>query len=457
MKKIIKVFLLLLCVLSILSACTNRVVVDYLKMSWRNDKTSNHGYAAAFYNERIYYVSNESGDAGIYSMELDGSDVRIELKNPSITYLEVIKNKLYFAGLKEIAENVYDPWVAAKNKHSLYSFDLGDGQQREFNTRRGNTIRFFIPENDYKVITGGSISTSTSVYDNSFDRTDRTDDLVDRTEIIDKTTFSFRYRDEDVKKDLYQLGDMIIISMFLPEDFESSWFPDNSHPYVIDKNTGELVFKDATYTNQKTTLKAFYMDEKNIYCSYNDMVVVLDCLSFDVVSSFIPEGLDEEFNIEYMTKLNGDIYFVADKWRETAYKAPPLINEKLYKMNPDTFEYEELLDLNARKRILALDENYIILLDKEKIFKCDLIDGNIGDRQKLCDAPSQFYSKNHLVDIAGDWMFIYKIYPQIGSTVYEFELPGQQLLMKVNLKSGKVIRNDVKLDFSVLERYKQKK
>jgi hypothetical protein len=77
----------------------------------------------------------------------------------------------------------------------------------------------------------------------------------------------------------------------------------------------------------------------------------------------------------------------------------------------------------------------------------------LGDKQKLCNAPQDFSSKNYLVDIAGNWMFIYKIYPEVGSPIYEFDLPGQQLVYKINLENRECLYNDKQLDFSVLAHY----
>jgi tricorn protease-like protein len=42
------------------------------------DSNANYGKKAAFCDGRVYYLSAENGTQGIYSMNADGSDVRIE-------------------------------------------------------------------------------------------------------------------------------------------------------------------------------------------------------------------------------------------------------------------------------------------------------------------------------------------------------------------------------------------
>jgi len=359
--------------------------------------------------------------------------------------LQIVDDKLYFTGLREIAEKVYDPWVEAKNKYSIYSYDLETTQSGFVEKEKFmNVISFYIPDDGYKMICSGSINEVLYLLKN--------DEVISREDQSVKTV-SFNYKDEEVKNDFYIIGGTIIAAQWLNGDVHYNNFPVSSHPYVIDRNSGELALEYLTDTYQKDQYKAFYMDENSLYCSYNEMVVIVDRSTFEVINSFIPEELTEDYNIAYMTKLGNNIYFIADKWRDTAKKTPPLVSEVLYIMDPETFEYKAILNLKSNNRILALDKDYIIIKDGNGIYKYDFNIDTLGDKQKLCNTPQDFSSKNYLVDIAGNWMFIYKIYPEVGSPIYEFDLPGQQLVYKINLQNGEVIQNTGKLDFSVVEEY----
>ena len=71
-------------------------------MNFKQDKLSSRGFAAAVYKNRIYYISNEKSEPGVYSMNMNGSDIQLEAKNPSITHIQLYKDNLYYLGLWEI-------------------------------------------------------------------------------------------------------------------------------------------------------------------------------------------------------------------------------------------------------------------------------------------------------------------------------------------------------------------
>ena len=69
-KKILSIFLLI--AILILSSCSySNGEVNNLRIYFKNNKLVNRGYAAAVYEDRIYYISNEQNVPGIYSMKMD--------------------------------------------------------------------------------------------------------------------------------------------------------------------------------------------------------------------------------------------------------------------------------------------------------------------------------------------------------------------------------------------------
>ena len=77
LKKIIAMTILLISFI-ILTSCELFWENDNLRINLKQNKLSNYGYAALTYNDRIYYISNEKEISGIYSMKMDGTDVRLE-------------------------------------------------------------------------------------------------------------------------------------------------------------------------------------------------------------------------------------------------------------------------------------------------------------------------------------------------------------------------------------------
>ena len=82
-----------------------------LRIYFKSSDLYNVGYSSVVGDEKIYYVSNESGETGIYSMDMDGSNVQLEGKDPSITSLQWRDGALYFAGLEKIEDNTATVWM----------------------------------------------------------------------------------------------------------------------------------------------------------------------------------------------------------------------------------------------------------------------------------------------------------------------------------------------------------
>jgi hypothetical protein len=460
MKKYFSI-IILVAMLLILASCSPQYP-DNLRINFKNDKSSNSGYVAAVYEDRIYYVSNELGTAGIYSMKPDGSDVRMEAENPSITSLQLCDGILYFDGLYRINKRHGSIQTSTINDHTIYSCDLGGNPTRANYVHRNYNIKgFYVSQNGYILARYGALMEDLHMFDPAFSESFSVIDNKIATISLEYTSKNELYSDEYgmeesnedeniILKSIYQFGDFIFVAEHVPGDHDYNWI--SGDPYVLDSNTGELVL--SFDRRQGDALKALYMDESSIFCSYKEMVVIIDRATYQVRTTFIPEGISDEYHIVHMSKYGNSVYMIADYWRDQDEKTPPLMGEKIYIMDSKTFESKELLNLGSNQRVIGMDENFIILLDDGVIYKMNPDNGNPDDRIKLCDAPADIYSKNHAIDYAGDWMFVYKIYPENGPFTYGSDLPGQQLLMKVNLSSGEIIHNDIELDFSVLDSYK---
>jgi hypothetical protein len=81
-----------------LSLCTGCVIRDpsyndldtlIFYANFKADSDADYGEKCALYQGRIYYQSAEQGEQGVYSMRLDGSDVRLEFEAEDIRALAV--------------------------------------------------------------------------------------------------------------------------------------------------------------------------------------------------------------------------------------------------------------------------------------------------------------------------------------------------------------------------------
>lgn len=439
--KILRTILLFFIIL-ILSSCSYFTNDDNIKIDYNNDIT-NIGYTSVVYNNRIYYISNELGTAGVYSMNMDGSDVQMEVDNPSIKNLQVSNGYLYFIGLKGFLSKGHH----ATNLYTLYFYKIGDTEYKEVSDLNENIIAFYVSSEGNIFLNKADFGESIYLYSDSY--------LLDNYESKSVIEVSFDYNGERIINGISQIGKTIIISWF-PDDTKLTDFKYSigDRPYLVNMVAGGLVLNKNAETYQKDSIKAFYIDDKNIYCSYNEMIVIIDKERFEVTKNFTPDGLSENYNIEYITGYGNDVYIVANQWSDKNYRKLPLKNEMLYRINPDTFECTEILKFESKQRIIGLGNDYIILLDENEIYKVDLSSKTVGVRTKLCNAPEDIYNKNYTIGYAGDWMFLYKIYPETGSITYGSDLPGEQLLIKINVQTGEIINNEQELNFLALDSYK---
>jgi len=430
-RKLIKIASFIAGCIFVLTACSNWN--NSLQVSFKDNSSVGYGYAAAEYEDRIYYTSNELGKAGICSMKLDGSDVRQEIENPSIKMLQFLDGKMYFSGLSRIDDGTTaNP---ARIHHSIYLNKIGSSQYRKYGNSE-DIAGFYVTKDELNFIYSGDSIILHRDTINSY-----------KQKII--KSISFSYHDTNIKKLVYQAGENALVFGYMdgfPTELDYSL---GIMAYVLSTDTKIKVLSEYTNEDQTDALKAFCMDGENIYCSYNEMVVVLNRSDYSVKATFIPDGLTNEYTIENISRFGSDLYVLADQW---ANEGSSLLSEKLYHVDAKTLEWSEVLSLDKNQRVLGMTERNVILLDGGKIYKAALKGGSIGEKTGLIKAPEDIYSHNYMVDYAGDWMFFYKIYTETGSPVYG-DFPGQQLLYKINLKSGKVIQNDVKLDFSALKAY----
>ena len=78
----------------------------------------------------------------------------------------------------------------------------------------------------------------------------------------------------------------------------------------------------------------------------------------------------------------------------------------------------------------------------------------LAGETRLCDAPKDIDKEKYTIDYAGDWMFVYKVYGGFTTGNIDDD-PGQQLVYKINLKTGEVVENTVPLDFSQVDPYRR--
>ena len=151
---------LLLCMILCLSLCTGCVIRDpsyndldtlIFYANFKADSDADYGEKCALYQGRIYYQSAEQVEQGVYSMRLDGSDVRLEFEAEDIRALAVKSDGFYYSGFSDIGTNDN----GAFRRFCLYKRDSAQSEPVDLlsqasgheNLKNDNVWDFYIAEN----------------------------------------------------------------------------------------------------------------------------------------------------------------------------------------------------------------------------------------------------------------------------------------------------------------------
>ena len=454
-KKRFTIAIVLMVCLVVLISCSKDSGV--LRVQLKNEELSNWGYAAVVYEDRIYYVSNELGNPGVYSMNMDGTDIQVEVSNPNITSLQIQGDVIYYTGIFQV-DNSVRTVLMYSYRNTLYQYRMKSQEVLQplidiFSNL--NVSEFYISSEEYIVVLYGADSEQVAILKpiGKKDEMDGTGywqkvDLLDSK--VSEVSFECSNNDPLEPKTkvitipIYQFGDLLIIG---------------NSPQVFNNQTGEVT-RAFNYTAECGT----YVDEDIIYYSFSspefpeERLILIDRNTYEIKDTLFLEDALEDYQVSYITKYNEKLYLVAEQWKFPYHdggwlEGNTLLGTKVLILDPETLEYREILSLGEKERIIELTENRIVHLADGAVYKRELKEEQVGEKVKLVDLPEGFKDENYTVDFAGDWMFLYKSYGDWFT--YSYDTPvGQQLVYKVNVESGEVIRNEKELNFSKLNAYR---
>lgn len=111
----------------ILSGCiiwkTDKNIYEFYT-NLKHDSKSPYGKRCAYYEGRVYFFSNQNKDAGIYSMDKSGGDLKFEgIKTKSIRKLQIKDGKIYFIGYtgkEKVGKTIDEKYsLQCKNKKTI--------------------------------------------------------------------------------------------------------------------------------------------------------------------------------------------------------------------------------------------------------------------------------------------------------------------------------------------------
>ena len=434
-KQMLKSFLLLCLCLSLLGVQLGCVAnnprfnqYDSLTFAanFKADPLSPSGKKAAYAQNRIYYLSSELGEQGIYSMDAGGDDVKLEIPVEDIRAIQLFNDEIYYSGFAGVRQNDNGPY----RQFRLFSRALGGSESTDFLAsaeykdvpKEENVWDFYVSDDSLTVLRfirvvgydGSSAISAVSFLNKKALRLNDfqviCNDRVNYTAPLVKSELTFvHFKNlyyETGTFDLIEYGDdecfidWSSISVYdaakqlvaLPLDrmlsTDGAWASENLLHWICRVDDGHAIFAtkegleayDAS-TNTLSSIVSFTQPE----CVYNQ----IDCGDSILV---------------FTQQLRKSVWL--NMFATEVFKLNCALGESLYRVNPDTGEKTCLLKLGRNQAFLYADRK-IALAASDKTISIYDISTNTAVLQKTIPLAHKIVDRANKVDTAGGWLFLY--------------------------------------------------
>ncbi|MEA4949373.1 MAG: hypothetical protein VB068_06940 [Petrimonas sp.] len=416
-----------------LSGCVNRnqrnnqLDRDTFWVQFKADPSSSSGKKAAFYHDRIYYLSSELGTQGIYSMNPSGKDISLEVPVEDIRAIQLQDDVLYYSGFAGVKENDNGPY----RQFRLFSLAKGDTVSKDFlasavysdDLRDKNVWDFYVSKSDTIVLRfsdvvgydGRSELSGVTFKDNraiTFSGYQMINSgIVEHVDTVNKALLSFlRYADF-----YYVIGNY---TSTYPEQDELLYGWDSISVYDSSQNQVALSI-DRNYSSMSANGSFDFSrwicridGDTAIFASVRGLETfnMVSSASSDIVTFSTPECVYNQ--LDY-----GDYFLVFTECLRSSYlngvHAPhtyPLnraLSESLYRVFPETKEKQLVLTVGKNQTFLYADRSVAAVAKGKQVLVYDIS----ADQPKLIrtiDLNHQIVDRANKIDSAGGWLFLYR-------------------------------------------------
>ncbi|MCE5189865.1 MAG: hypothetical protein LLF75_11900 [Eubacteriales bacterium] len=403
-----------------------------------NDET---GKKAVLYDERIYYLSGELGQQGIYSMLLDGSDIRFEFPVEDIRAIQINDDGFFYSGYRNTATNSNGTYRLFRLYHrkdrTQAPYDVIVQFHDTADLTDANIWDFYFDSNDnlfVRSVEQFSISSDTTLFLLGFvngavvPKTDyqvlTNDDIVFQKDYPRESLFIYRTQDQYFilsnpivsYSDEKIIGSRVSIALFddalqrqvLPvdnlflsrgdfSDFPIRWIVRRSQSHILIAGDNGLADYDLDAKAGEQFIR--FPKRENLFAIYdsgNDLLLLTRRFRrFDLLSISI-RGL---FSVESIK------------------------GESLYRFNPETGQSRRLIKLGEKQAFLSVDDHFAAVAKGKQILIYD-ISTEKPELLRTIDLNHTIVDPSNEVDSAGGWLFLYR---------FNEETQRDELIEKVNI------------------------
>lgn len=412
-KKTILIFLIITLACFVLAGCIakNKEWSNLTASEYKKNIDCYSGQLAAIYDGRVYFASGEGDLYGIYSMNLDGTDLYYECSTDKIIKIIISDNKLYYIGLSNVGKS-------RDERYSLYKYDK-DEQETKFVGGDGSyeSVENAIILNENEIILRkiGRIGSSKAA-NSKIDILSEFSQTPKRSAQLFNIDDSYYFRILLYEKYIITLVEH---SYFSYNENSKLNFDYNDAVYVID--TGEtLMWQIRERTN--CDLKVINMNEEYIFLSYLNELIALDIETLtESYRSELDSG-DINEKIEYMFEFEELQYLIASLEDN---------KKSLYVNDTQNLAFKKIMDFDENKVLIHVDNGWILYSSDDEIY-CQKANANGLGEMIYTIKFDENIVYNNIFEIAGNWLFIY----DRGKLR---ETSPLKLLHRVDLDSGEII------------------
>lgn len=381
----------------------------------KQDTLINSGQYAAYNNGRIYYISQENGNDGIYSMNNDGSDVQFELSVPKITDLIVTNDYFYYVGFNRV--------IKGEKYFGLFQFDRTKSKTTEVsNTEDPESVY-----DAYVTRSGAIYVLAPSPLASSLPPTNYSYVINNSDEFITKKMLG------NGQLNLHYGKNSEVFLLFCKDDYASNRINaiSSHNASFVDINNG-TAFMDDLWIKDEPYFKALCAYDNKVWFSIDDVLYELDLELMGInfiytISSMPQDDITSGMKISEMYLSGDNAYIIFKEGTEDT--------EHLFALNLEKPTYSKLGDFNSKKALLNFANGKILWAEGD-VIHCYSINvtefySYIGGSVFEIKMPENIID-NKILETAGDWLFIYEKGEKTSTD-------PNRLLYKVNLLTKKIV------------------
>ncbi|MEN6418521.1 MAG: hypothetical protein ABFC73_06330 [Clostridiaceae bacterium] len=405
----------------------NDLDTDGFYANIKPDASANYSKKASFYDGRIYYLSAESGTQGIYSMNADGSDVRLEQATEDIRALAVNGDGLYYAGYIGMSKNDNGLYRSFRLFHqdpssgaivdilnqSNCAEDLSALNVWDFAITSDQIIWLRYAEMDWLF---GQMRLNMLCMDNSVVVPVRQyENLVEERKL-------FSVADNDADLSLYRYGSACILLdevYQITEDTVS--LGGDSVPIVFDTETEKTALGyDSVFQDHSHALYYNTSDRWILRMRSDTMLLAsqIGLMWYDSKARTFsePVSFPETEVVISAYDTGGDVLLTTRLFRKNGwfnetvrsiFHIPALKGSCLYRANPDAGTITKLLSLKRDEAFLYVDSQTAATASGQTISLYD-ITGESPALIRTIELQHTIADSANKVDTAGGWLFLYR-------------------------------------------------